>query len=239
MLSIIIPTREEARAVADTITQFKTLSIPHEIIVSDDGSSDNTVEVARAHGARVIEKSEYEKRSPARARNAGARATEGEILMFIDSSVEIPSLEAFVARALSQFEKDAELVALTGPQRAYPRIETWSDRVSFGIFNVILRIQNNIFHKGEASGKLMIVRREAFEHVGGLREDLVTREDGDFFERLSHIGRTHFDPELMIYHAARRAHAVGWARLWWIWIQNIVAFAILKRPIADDWTPVR
>jgi GT2 family glycosyltransferase len=61
-------------------------------------------------------------------------------------------------------------------------------------------------HRGETSGKIMIVRRSAFDAVKGFREDLVTREDADFFLRLSRIGRTRYDPPLLIYHGARRAH---------------------------------
>src|SRR6185436_9024390 len=126
-----------------------------------------------------------------------------------------------------------------GPQRARPDIETWADRISFGILNLILRFNNNVLKRGEASGKNMVVRRSAFEKVGGFREDIATREDGDFFYRLSCIGRTHFDPTLVIYHGARRAHKVGWAVLWWTWISNTIWFALFNKTLADDWTPVR
>jgi len=239
MLSIIIPTRQEELSIESTVKQFETLSMPHETIVSDDASTDRTVDIARSCADIVVTSDTDVKQSPARARNAGAHASHGEILVFIDATVVIPSPDVFFKRAIDQFARDPHLVALTGPQRAHPSIETWSDRVSFGIFNLIIRIQNNLLHKGEASGKIMIVRHSAFDQVSGLREDLITREDGDFFLRLSQIGRTRFDPKLMIYHSARRAHAIGWGHLWWIWITNVIALAFLHKPVADDWTPVR
>ncbi len=239
MFSIIIPTREEERAIKATVEQFRPLSLPHEVIVSDDSSTDRTVEIAQTCADKVVTAHPGDRQTPARARNSGARVAEGDIFVFIDSTVEIPRLEEALKRISDLFAADPELLAITGPQRASPTIERWSDRISFGIFNYIIRFQNNVLHKGEASGKIMVVRRSAFERVGGLREDLVTREDGDFFARLSHVGRTYFDPKLMIYHSARRARAIGWDHLWWIWSINVVSLAFLRKPAADDWTPVR
>ncbi|MBI5003856.1 glycosyltransferase [Candidatus Kaiserbacteria bacterium] len=239
MITIIIPTREEEHAIEATVCQFRGLRLPHEVIVSDDRSLDRTVEVARTCANITITADNDARQSPARARNAGARVSQGDILVFIDATVAIPHPNAFFEHALARFAHEPRLVALTGPQRADPTIETWGDRTSFGILNFILRIRNNLLHKGEASGKIMIVRRSAFDRVNGLREDLITREDGDFFLRLSRIGKTHFDPHLMIYHSARRAHAIGWRKLWWIWATNVIALAFLRKPLADDWTPVR
>ena len=54
-LSIIIPTREEEKAIGLTVEHLhKDLSVAHEIIVSDGGSTDATVEVAQRAGARVV-----------------------------------------------------------------------------------------------------------------------------------------------------------------------------------------
>ena len=69
--------------------------------------------------------------------------------------------------------------------------------------------------------------------------DLVTREDGDFFNRLSRVGKTMYDPSLMVYHGARRAHKIGWIRLWSSWLSNWLVVALFDRPQAKDWTPVR
>ena len=238
-ISIIIPTREEEKTIAKTLLQFRdALLIPHETIVSDARSKDRTVEIARqfAHTTIVFD---GEKHTAGIGRNDGAKVAHGDYLAFVDAGVEIPNVQAFFDSALTHFRNNPEVVGVTGPQRALPATETWSDRLSFGIFNAVLRFKNNTLHFGEASGKFMLVSRHAFEKVGGFREDLATREDGDFFYRLSKIGRTVFDPSLMIYHEARRAHALGWARLWWIWIINSISFSLFNKAVADDWTPIR
>ena len=84
-----------------------------------------------------------------------------------------------------------------------------------------------------------MVRRNAFDKINGFRTDLVTREDGDFFQRLSKIGRVRFDSNLMVYHGSRRAHKVGWLKLWYIWIVNTIAVTLFDKAVADDWTPIR
>ncbi|MBI2410163.1 glycosyltransferase [Candidatus Kaiserbacteria bacterium] len=236
-LSIIIPCREEETTIEQTVKQFMDLRIPHEIIVSDGKSKDRTVELARqcAHVTVVFD---GEKHTAGIGRNDGARASKGEFLLFIDAGVELPEPQKFLERALAHFENQ-RVAGLTCSQRAFPAIETWADRLSFGYLNAAVRFQNNVLHRGEANGKFMLVRRAAFEAVRGFREDLPSREDGDFFLRLSKVGRTVFDPRLMIYHAARRAHAIGWARLWWIWTKDVLHYTLFDKSSVDDWTPIR
>ena len=239
MLSIIIPARAEEKIIGETVGRLKRkLTIPNETIVSDGRSKDRTVEIARKYADKVIVFA-GEKHNGAMGRNDGAKIARGDFFVFIDADVFIPEPDAFFNRALAQFEKNPKLVGLTSPQRALPKIETWGDRVSFGILNFMLRVQNNLLHRGEASGKFIMVRREAFEKIKGFREDLVTREDGDFFLRLSKIGRTYFDTSLMIFHGARRAHKVGWLKLWYIWTLNTVYVMLFDKSLADEWTPVR
>ena len=239
LLSIIIPTREEEKTIAETLRELRdALKMPHEVIVSDARSRDRTAEIARKH-AHVVVVFEGKKHTAGIGRNDGAKAAHGDFLAFIDADTRIPDPNVFFERAFAHFEKDPDLAGVTGPQHALPSVETWADRASFGFLNALLRFQNNILHKGEASGKFMLVRRAAFEKIGGFREDLVTREDGDFFYRLSRVGRTYFDPKLKVYHGARRAHRIGWARLWFIWTINTASVALFNKTIADDWTPIR
>lgn len=111
------------------------------------------------------------------------------------------------------------MVALTAYLRLVPRGETFGDKLVRGITNLGMRLKNNIvFNRGELLGEFQMIRREAFTRLGRLREDLVTIEDADRFSRLSKIGKTMIDPELMVLHSDRRAHQVGWPRLIFMWL---------------------
>jgi uncharacterized protein len=83
-LSVVIPTLNEARQIARTIT---AASIPDaQIIVSDGGSTDRTVAIACSLGARIVSG------QPNRAaqQNRGAAAARGEVLLFLHADTRLP-----------------------------------------------------------------------------------------------------------------------------------------------------
>jgi len=238
MISIIIPTRNEEKLIARTIAQFKNLTMPHEVIVSDDGSSDNTVEIARAAADKVLTFS-GDKHVISRARNAGVKSSQGDILVFIDTDTTIPNPEKFFAHALEAFAKNPKLLALACPQIVHPDVRTWKDRFVFGLDNFFNLVQNNLLHHGAGSGKCIIARRVAFERVGGFREDLIFREDCDFLKRISRIGRTYFDTKLAVFHQGRRLHRLGIIGFYYIWIVNGLYVVFADRAKDKEWTPIR
>jgi glycosyltransferase involved in cell wall biosynthesis len=88
LVSVIIPARNEARTIATVIrsVQAQSTSVAVEIILVDDGSEDDTIEVARAAGAIVLELGfRVDGGNPARARNLGARIAQGDPLIFLDA----------------------------------------------------------------------------------------------------------------------------------------------------------
>lgn len=82
-ISVILPAKNEAEGLRRTLPALRTVLPGAEIIVVDDGSSDETAAVASGHGAKVLG-SPYSMGNGA-AIKRGARAAGGEILVFMDA----------------------------------------------------------------------------------------------------------------------------------------------------------
>lgn len=238
MISIIIPTYNEEHYIRSTLEHLrKNVRVPIEIIVTDDRSTDRTVEIARELADIVVVP---DKKHPTIAanRNYGARSAKGDVLLFTDSSCIIRDPDAVLARAIDRFAADPKLVALTGKLGVLPELETFGDRIVYLGFNMVHFLKNNVLMMGEAPGKFQIIRRSAFDAVGGFREDLVTREDGNLFHRLAKIGKTRWDPSMAVLHSGRRAHEVGWAKLLWVWTIEAFWVAAFGKSKTKEWVAI-
>src|SRR5262245_25548931 len=88
-ISLVVPALNEGPNLAPTLENFRgTLPRDSEILVVDDGSTDDSVNSLPAlDGLRVIRSS---RQGSARARNTGARLAQGEIIVFADAHVRVP-----------------------------------------------------------------------------------------------------------------------------------------------------
>lgn len=96
-LSVVLPAKNEAAAVGDTVRRIVQIYPDAEVIVVDDGSTDATRSVAESAGARVVSHP-YSKGNGA-AIKSGARAATGDIIVFMDADgqhdpADIPRLLA-------------------------------------------------------------------------------------------------------------------------------------------------
>lgn len=105
-LSIIIPALNEAATLPALLTELARRHPQAELLVVDDGSTDDTATVATAAGARAI-RHPYRKGNGA-AVKTGARAARGRILVFMDGDGQHPA--AAVAGLLEQIEAGHDMV---------------------------------------------------------------------------------------------------------------------------------
>ncbi|MCC2630538.1 MAG: aglE 2 [Candidatus Paceibacter sp.] len=239
MISIVIPTLNEEKAIGKTLHSLKALSLPHEIIVTDGGSTDNTVTLAKKWAEHVVFHPTDKKQNIASNRNNGASFATGKYLVFIDSDCIINDINHFFTQAIEHFEKNRNLVGFTVWVKTQPDLETWADNIILGAFNYLFLFMNNVLGIGAAVGKFQMVRRDVFEQIGGFDEHLVSNEDHDLFRRLSKIGKTKLDPTLFAYHSNRRAHKIGWPRLLWIWTRDTISVFSRGKSASKEWTPIR
>lgn len=87
-VSIIIPTFNSGKFLDKCLYSIKTQKYDGEIeiIVVDDGSTDNTIQIAKKYGCKIIKNP---KRGRAEAKNEGIRHSSGDYLFFVDSDMEL------------------------------------------------------------------------------------------------------------------------------------------------------
>jgi glycosyltransferase involved in cell wall biosynthesis len=127
-VSVVIPARDEAATIGDVVARARAVLPRAEIVVVDDGSTDDTGARATAQGARVI-RHPYAKGNGASIKT-GARAAAGEILVFLDGDGQHDPAD--IPRLLGQIEAGHDLVVgarSAGSQASFGRL------LANGIYN--------------------------------------------------------------------------------------------------------
>ncbi len=134
---------------------------PGEIVVVMDGPNDALSAVASGIGATVVQLAE--RSGPATARNSGAETTDADLLLFIDSDIEVPA--DLVASVAAEFSADSELTAVIGSYDDAP-----------GDPGFLSQYRNLLHHYVHQKGRQQAstfwagcgaVRSRAFNEVGG------------------------------------------------------------------------
>ena len=165
-LAIIVPMLNEAAGIAETLAALHQLDA--EIIAVDGGSSDKTSE----HAAPLAHQLLHAPRGRARQMNAGAAATQADILLFLHADTTLPSgADQLIRDAVKSGAQWGRFdVRISGQSRWFPLIASmmnWRSRLT-----------------GIATGdQAIFVKRSSFEQIGGFPE-LALMEDIAISQRL-------------------------------------------------------
>ncbi len=237
-LSIVIPARNEEKSIGWVLKQIhdNLTEVEHEIIVTDDASTDKTREIAAKY-AKVVRHITEGKSTIAANRNFGAKSATGEYLAFVDSDIFVPDPNNFFKKLFADFAAIPGLVGATVKIEILPEEASIWDRMILTVINFFRLMDNNWWHNGAASGEFQIMKRKAFEELHGFKEYLPVAEDNDLFARLSKIGRTYVDWGLKVYTINRRSKQLGWEKLLWLWFVNYFYMKFLNRSYNKEWPP--
>ncbi len=203
MISVIIPALDEARNLRPLLRALGAEPAPHEVIVADGGSGDDTVTAARARGARVVECA----RGRGRQLRAGARAARGEVLLFLHADCDFP------AGGLARIE--AALGASPGLVGGNFRLVfDGTSSVSRRLTAFYAWLRGRGLYYGDSG---IFVRRQAYQRLGGIRA-IALMEDYDFVRRLERLGPTCCIAEPPLKTSSRRFEGRHGLAIVWGWL---------------------
>ena len=239
-ISVVIPTLLEGKYLDRTLRQFsdklrKQFNL--EIIVSDGGSSDNTLEIAGNYTDCVLRHQGKGRQTISKGRNVGAAKASGEFLVFLNGDTVIAQPEQFFGRIITVLA-DRKVVAATCDVTIYPEEETFADKAFHGFFNIYFRLLN-VIGIGMGRGECQIVRRNPFFEVGGYDENLVAGEDFDLFVKLRRHGKIVFLSGLKVWESPRRFRRYGYRKITLLWFLNALSVFFRGKSAAKEWEPIR
>ncbi|MEK6869556.1 MAG: glycosyltransferase [Nanoarchaeota archaeon] len=178
MLSIIIPTLNEEKYLPKLLESIKKQKFEDcEIIVADNNSRDGTRKIAKKYGCRITKGG-----VPPVARNNGAMIANGDLLLFLDADVILPT--NFLIPCINEFKKRRLDVATCMFKLKYEKI---TDNVLLFFGNVILYSAQ--YFNPLAIGAFLLCKKTFFNRVKGFNKRLKQAEDHDFVKRCKKIGK--------------------------------------------------
>ncbi len=239
--SFIIPTLNEEKLLPILLEQIKSSGVVEkyncEIIISDGGSSDNTIGVAKNYTEKITQHSESNRQTIAEGRNSGANIASSEILIFIDGDIIFENLSKFMDKVEITFSSNKYL-AMTCYINIHPSERVFSDKIFLNFYNWYFRILNNI-GVGMGRGECQIIPKNIFDNIGGYNQSLVAGEDFDLFKRIRKKGKILFDKNLVIYESPRRYRKYGHFKIFFSWLLNALSVIFKNKSSSKEWEEVR
>lgn len=239
-ISVVIPTLNEEKLLTGMLRQFSPdLLQSHaiELVVSDGGSTDGTVAIAREHAHLVVENNEGIRQTISIGRNRGAERATGDVFVFLAADTLFSNAETFFS-VIEREIANPSIAALTCSISVYPDEEGRIDRAYHGFYNWLFYMMNRV-GMGMGRGECHVMRREVFNKVHGYAEGIAAGEDYEIFQRLKKVGVVRFLRELRIYESPRRYRRLGYLHVTGSWFLNFLSVFFLGRSVRKEWKPIR
>jgi rSAM/selenodomain-associated transferase 2 len=197
-ISVIIPTWNEAGNITRVVRHMKAHggTAVLEVIVSDGGSTDDTLVLAEAEGAGTTH-------SPVKGRagqmNHGVSMAMGDVLYFVHADTLPPA----------NFAEVIEGAMAQGADHGSFRTRFDTSRSMLKLNAFFTRFDRPFFRGGDQS---IWVERRSFDRAGGYKEDMLIMEEYDLLARLRALGRFHLSKESTLV-SARKYERNSWWRV--------------------------
>lgn len=215
LITVLIPVYNESAMIIELLRKVKAQEIDgveFEIIVVDDGSTDNTVQILNQHAelyTKILELTEN--RGKGAAVKKGLAIANGDYVLFQDADLEYdPSDYSSLIYPILNYSADVVLGSrLTAPQ--YTRVHYYWHKVGNRFITFVFNILNNTTFTDIYSGYLVfrrnliepdLLRSEGWEQQAEILSEVVKKGKIFYEVPISYHGRTYEDgKKIKAYHA--------------------------------------
>ncbi len=241
--SIIIPALLEEKRIESILSEFVKYrdEFDYEIILSDGGSSDKTVEIAKPLADKIYTHTQERRQTIAEGRNMGASSGSSDYCVFINADALPKNMRGFLEQ-VSDWAKGGGKYggkdAIACSVLPFPDEEKWNDKYFYKFFNSYFAFLNKI-GIGMGRGECQLICRKIFEEENGYNPNIVAGEDFDLFRRIAKRGTVAFASDIVIYESPRRFHKQGYFRTMLRWFVNSLAVMFAGRSASKEWEAIR
>lgn len=225
--SVVVPAYEEADRLPDTLA---SLADQDAEVVVVAGGDDGTLDVASDHDAVDMAVADGLESGAGPARNQGARAANGEVLLFTDADTVVP--ERWVDRHVRHFD-DPAVVGTGGPLR--PRDGGRKHRLLF-------RLLSDWWYRlcwpigfVQQSGNNAGFRRDEFLDTGGYDPEKAFIEDTELSLRMKRYGEVVYDPDCHVETSVRRHERQGYLGLFLTYVRGYIRHYLLGEELTAEY----
>jgi len=243
LVSFVVPAYNEEALIgaclAAIVAEISRTRCRAEIIVVDNGSSDDTRQIASTiPNVKVVAEPQ---RGLVQARRAGSLVSKGKFIANVDADTILP--EGWLRTALAEFTRRPDLVALSGPVTPYDLGKS-ARLVAAGFYRgvyVIHLLSRLLARCGSVMlGGNSIVSKRALEAAGGFNPEFrFWGEDAELAHRLSKVGVVSFTPALRALSSGRRFAGEGLFKVFWRYSANYLWTHLFSRPFSSSWSDFR
>jgi len=209
-VSVVIPAKNAAAYVRETIASALAQGDVTEVIVVDDGSIDGTMAIVRAMRDPRLRLIHNDSAGVSAARNLGARQAIGDWLLFLDADDRLRPDAVAALLAAARGAPRAVLVygdynTIDSEGRQIGRRDLLKARRKPS-GDVLTRLAAGNFI---VNGGIVLTRAEAFRAIGGFDASLRYCEDWHCWCRLAAIGEFEFAPKLLLDYRLHTANTMN------------------------------
>lgn len=239
--SIIIPTLNEEKLLPQLLEVLDNKDLKekysYEIVISDGGSKDKTLAIAKKHANIILKKEDGISQNISMGRNIGARSASGEVFIFFNGDIFIDSFEDFLFTIEKRF-LDSKYLAMTCCVKVFRNEKKIVDLIFQTFYNYYFHLLN-IIGLGMGRGECHIVRKKVFHDFNGYDENLAAGEDFDLYRRIRKQGKILFARNLVVYESPRRYRKYGHFKIFFTWLINSIYIIFAKTSKSTEWEEVR